>query len=32
MNGYEQRHLATSLQEQREDYYRPELTIDDFAQ
>ena len=32
MYGYEKRPIATSLQDQRKDYYWPELTINDFAQ
>ena len=32
MYGYEQRPIATSLQDQRKDYYCPELTIKDFSQ
>ena len=32
MYRYEQRPIATSLQDKRKDYYCPELTINDFAQ
>ena len=32
MYGHEQRPTATSLQDQRKDYYGPELTINDFSQ